>query len=179
VDEETRAEIKEAIEAAMKSKPAPTKTVYDYAMEVGRTFGASAVILIVLMGIAYQTIPGYVAANIETQKSLTKNLDLQTENIKKLVPSLEALQEDAVDFEAFRQEVSVDHIAMAKELRVLKLVQVGLAVSQQMQRDEHKAIMETQEGIVTTQSGIVGVLQGITDDLKSRKAATVTVPATP
>ena len=149
-DQEIQAQITAAVEVAMKARNGTPKTVYEFMMEAARSFGVPTVLLLVMMMIIYQTVPGWINANIETQNSLTKNLGIQTDNMKALGGTLESLQKYGRETELFRKEVSVDHIAMANELHQVKTVSDTVLVEQVRQREEHKAIMETQQETVKT-----------------------------
>ena len=113
------------------------RTLVEFAWQAAQTFGIPVVILGVAMLIAYQTLPGWVDANIQTQKSLTANLD-------KLTGNVDALNVYARDTEIFRKTVAVEH-AMALD----KITCVEKAVDEDSKRQQaiSAAMVKTLENI--------------------------------
>jgi len=122
---------------------ATPKTFVEFLWQAAQTFGVPAAAFGVILLIIYQTFPAWVQASIETQNSLSRNLDLQTENIKSLGVTLDALQVYATETAKFRKDVEIEHKTMGAEMHEIKLVTDTLLQEQARQRDEHKAIVDT------------------------------------
>lgn len=156
-NKEIKDQVVDAIDAAMgKYKPNGTngrampKTIYEFLWQGAQTFGIPSIAFGVILVIVYQTFPAWVNANIETQTSLSKNLNRQTDNLVSLGNTLENLQSYGRETEVFRKEVAVEHDEMAKELHAVKMATDTICIEQTRQREEHRAIVETLKQLCDT-----------------------------
>jgi len=128
------------------------KTLYEFMWQAAQTFGVPIAAFLVILFIAYQTIPNWVNANIETQKSLTKNLDSQTDKLgtvgtqlKNVGDQLEDVAKYSRETEAFRVVVSTEHKAMIADVAEIKQCTVKASEDRKQQMTEHKAMIQTLE----------------------------------
>ena len=119
------------------------KTLWEFLWQGAQTFGIPAVAFGVVLLIIYQTFPAWIQANIETQVSLTKNLDVQSDNLKQLSNTLDDVARYSRETEVFRKQVVVEHKTMAADIDSVKQCTTKLEEGQARQQTEHLAIVET------------------------------------
>jgi len=139
IDPELIAVVKHTVEEAMATKSSGNGTPKNW-MEFLyfslRTFGVPVVALGVLLLIFYQTFPGWVQASIETQKSLTKNLDLQTENI--------TIQRKHIEMNAANLQEVTDNVAgITKCWETMAKFQGQVSQQHEQQTVQHEAMIST------------------------------------
>ena len=119
------------------------KTVWEFLWQGAQTFGVPAVAFGVILLIVYQTFPAWIEANIATQVSLTKNLDVQSDNLKQLSVTLDDVARYSRETEVFRKQVTNEHKTMEADIDNVNQCTAKLSEGQVRQQTEHMAIVNT------------------------------------
>ena len=133
----TREEIMEMIASMKNGMP---KTWMELCYKGAMTFGVPVVILAVILLMAYQTFPPWVRANIETQKSLTTNLDRQTQNIEAQTENLTAQTEAIQEVRDSIKRMVADNSAIVKFTE-------NVSAEHAKQAEQHEAMISTLQAI--------------------------------
>lgn len=132
------------------------------------TFGIPTVIVGVFVLIAYQTFPDWVKANIQTQQSLTTNLEEQTQNIEaqtkatqqvtatisEVRDTIKQVADDSKSQRQFTEQMNQDHRTQIDS-------QKKILESEMEQIQQSNTMVETQKQMVTT---LESIQQAITNE---------------
>ena len=130
------------------------KTWMELVYRTSMTLGVPTVILGVLLFIAYQTFPPFVNANIETQKSLTTNLDKQTANIEAQTKSLQAQTQNLEAQTSAIQEVQSAVVEIVETERQAQTAMLNIERDHTQIKEDHVQQMTTQKAMVDTLEAI-------------------------
>ena len=142
VDQKVKAEV-----GSKNGNKSASGNVWEKTLYMLEKFGLGTFLVMGLAVVAYQAVPPWVQANIETQHELTDNLRIQTGNLQSLGETLDDVAKQAQATEEFRKEVAVEHKRMEAGVQQVKTCVEKNGEMYKQSQTEHKAMIETLKSI--------------------------------